>query len=175
MTYFELYQEPFSLQINTSQIKQKYYALSKENHPDKFSLSDEQAQENALKMSAQINEGLRVLSNFDLRLRYVLQITQHISENEEYHLSPNFLMEMMDCNEEIEDAKASGDANAIEKMQQKLNEMFTALNNYINWDNPNNSFDLVSEIEFGLLKQYYYESKYLRRLQNLLSDKSVEM
>jgi molecular chaperone HscB len=175
MTYFELYQEPFNLHINTSSIKRKYYALSREHHPDKFSLSDANAQEKAMKMSTEINEGLRVLSDFDLRLHYVLQITQHIIENEEYKLSPNFLMDMMDVNEEIEDAKANGDANALDKVQQKLNGLFADLKNYVNWNNANINFEDVTEIEFGLIKQYYYESKYLKRLQNLLQDKEVEM
>jgi molecular chaperone HscB len=174
MTYFELYQEPFSLLINASNIKRKYYELSREHHPDKFSLYDAIAQETALKMSTQINEGLKILSNFDLRLHYVLQITQYITDNDDYKLSSNFLTDMMDFNEEIEEAKFSGNEVEIEHVHQKLNKLFTDLHNRITWDNFNN-LEQVSDSEFGLLKQYYYESKYLRRLQSLLQNKEVEM
>jgi molecular chaperone HscB len=175
MTYFELYQEPFSLQINISQIKRKYYALSKENHPDKFSLSDAEAQEKALQMSEQINEGLRVLSNFELRLKYILQINHVISDNEDFKLSNHFLMDMMDLNEEIMEAKLSNDSNEMLAINKKIESITALQKNEIEWVHSKTDFAINTELENSQLKQYYYQSKYIRRLQDLLRDTEVEM
>lgn len=56
MYYFELFDTPISLVVDKSALLKKYYTLSKEYHPDNFSLGNELAQEQALNMSAKINE-----------------------------------------------------------------------------------------------------------------------
>jgi molecular chaperone HscB len=175
MTYFELYQEAFSLQINTAQLKRKYYELSRQYHPDHVSLADADAQEAAMKMSTQINEAWKTLSDVDLRLKYILTLKNIIAEAEEFKLSNNFLMQMMDVNESIADAKLQGNATMLNSIHVQIEELKVQLKQSIQWALAVADLHHLSESEANSLKQYYYQSKYLRRLQQQLQDKAPEM
>ncbi|KXK41593.1 MAG: co-chaperone Hsc20 [Bacteroidetes bacterium OLB11] len=56
MDYFTLYNIPISLKVNKEQVQTKFYELSKKYHPDlSFRLEGLQHEE-ALNLSAEINE-----------------------------------------------------------------------------------------------------------------------
>jgi molecular chaperone HscB len=113
MTYFELYNEPINLMIDASALKKTYYKLSMQYHPDKVLGNDAIAQDEALQLSASVNEGYKTLSDFQLRMAYILQSQQIITENETYQLPNDFLMEMMDLNEKIMDAKMENNIEVL--------------------------------------------------------------
>ena len=56
MDYFELFELPVSLIVDTKDVTKRYYALSKQYHPDNFSLDNADKQAEALEMSAEINQ-----------------------------------------------------------------------------------------------------------------------
>ena len=168
MYYFELFDEPVSLQVNKAALLKKYYQLSKQFHPDNYSLQDAAAQEDALEMSTQINRAKNMLDDSYRRLAYILKEKQIIEEDEKYPLSPQFLGEMMDINEQLMELEFDKSEPAIQKIQDEVatisNTLFQDVKAYYEMKN------LESEnVDYSKLKDYYYKLKYLNRILEKLN------
>ena len=157
MNYFELFELPVSIQINKATLAQKYFELQKKYHPDFFAKGTEHEQAEALEISSQLNKALKTLKNQDQTIKYVLQLKQLLEEEEKYQLPPEFLMDMMELNEEL----SENSAKEIEKLESTLyNEVQPIIESY-NDENATNA-------ELLKLKEYYYKKKYLQRILDRL-------
>ncbi len=172
MTFFELYNTPIHLIIDKSALKKRLYELSKLYHPDKFVLATPAEQQHALKMIEQSNEGFKVLSHLSSRLFYALQILQVIEENEKPILPQDFLMEMMELNEAIMEAKLDNNTAEVEK---EIAIQSNNLDTTITWAFECLDLSVASNAKLQELKNYYYKYKYILRLKDLLEDKNVEI
>jgi molecular chaperone HscB len=145
----------------------KYYALSKEFHPDNFSLQENNAQEKALDMSAKINEAKKILDNPYKRLEYILKEKGIIVTDEKYTLSPLFLGEMMDINEQLMELEFEPNPSALASvnsmMKEKENELFQGVKSFFDMEKLQASDD-----DFALLKDFYYKRKYIQRIAEKL-------
>src|SRR4051812_617708 len=101
MNYFELFGLPVSLRADRNAVKKRYLELSRQSHPDYFVNNSAAEQENALEASALLNKALKTLYNPDQTIRYVLKEKGLVEEEEKYSLDPEFLMEMLEVNEEL--------------------------------------------------------------------------
>lgn len=157
MNYFELFELPISLQIDKTKLAQKYFELQKKYHPDFFTNSTEHEQEQALEISAGLNKALKILKDQDQTIKYVLQLKCLLEEEEKYQLPPEFLMEMMELNEEL----TPDSAKQIEELETVLyNEVAPIIENYN--DATATTADLLK------LKEYYFKKKYLQRILDRL-------
>jgi len=157
MNYFELFELPVAIQIEKTKLAQKFFELQKKYHPDFFANGTEHEQAEALEISSQLNKALKVLKNQDQTIKYVLQLKQLLEEEEKYQLSPAFLMEMMELNEEL----SADSANQIEELETQLySEVKPIIENYD--DATATNADLL------ILKEYYYKKKYLQRILDRL-------
>lgn len=167
MDYFELYGIEPSMQIDREQIQKKYYQLSRQFHPDHFGLAEDAAREQALQMSSFINEGRQVLQTPMLRLAYLLRQLGVIEENEKYTLAPDFLMDMMEFNEQFMFLKTEGNQTQYQVLLNQLNEteenLRTPIQPYLELSQWN--LDILNP---ALLKDYYYKMKYLERIKDNL-------
>ncbi|MFN0083302.1 MAG: Fe-S protein assembly co-chaperone HscB [Ferruginibacter sp.] len=162
MNYFELFELPIAPVVDRSGISKKYFELQKKFHPDFFTNETEADKENALEQSAAINKGFNIFSNKEKTIEYFLQLNGVITADEKYHLPPDFLMEMMDLNEAIDEKDAA--------IQTKIDEFENGLDADI--------ADLISversavldENDLKKLKAYYYKKKYLKRILDRLDD-----
>ncbi len=157
MNYFELFGLPVSLQTDQAMLAKKYFELQKKYHPDFFANSSEYEQAEALEISSQLNKALKVLKDQDQTIKYVLQLKNKLEEEEKYQLPPDFLMEMMELNEELNEDSAS-QVQAIEK--QLYSEVQPIIENYRD--------DSITNAELEQLKEYYYKKKYLHRILDRL-------
>jgi molecular chaperone HscB len=159
MNYFELFDLPITFIIDKNELSKKYIALQKKYHPDFYTKENEMEQEEALNYSSQINKGLKVLRNPDETIRYVLQLKGVLEEDEKYALSPDFLMKMMELNEDFGD----GTEAKIELIQS---ELYSEIAPIIE------QFDSTSTSEADLLKvkDYYFKKKYLQRILDRIDD-----
>ena len=105
MNYFEWFDLPVSFATDTTALKKKYFELSKKYHPDFFSNATVVEKERVLELSTFNTNAFNVLSNFDKRLKYVLQLKNIITDEEKFNLPPDFLVEMMELNEQISEGK----------------------------------------------------------------------
>jgi molecular chaperone HscB len=169
MDYFELFRLPVSLKVNKAYNLKKYYQLSKEYHPDHFSLENSSAQENALMMSSEINKAKKILDHADHRLEYFLTTNNLIKTDEKYALSPVFLAEMMDINEELMELAFDQDASKLSGIKsailQKETLLFEEVSQFFEMDEL-----IISDRDSIKLKDYYFKKKYLNRILERLNE-----
>ncbi|GEO09117.1 iron-sulfur cluster co-chaperone HscB C-terminal domain-containing protein [Segetibacter aerophilus] len=164
MNHFELFEIPVTLTPNTSEVKKKFYSLSRKYHPDFYTQENENEQADALEVSSQVNKAFKVFQNRDETIKYVLQLKGLLEEEEKYNLPPDFLMEMMDLNEQMMEAKMEGSLEATEKLKTAVAaveaEIYAPVKEIIEEyeEGKTTTEELVS------VKDYYYKKKYLRRI-----------
>jgi molecular chaperone HscB len=159
MTYFELFDIPINLQVNKNLLTQKYFELQKKFHPDFFTQATEYEQAEALEASSKINKALKTLKNEDETIKYVLQLKGVLQEEEKYQLPPDFLMEVMELNEEISKDSLT-QINSFEK------EIYSTVEHIIkNYDDTTITTEALLKV-----KEYYFKKKYLQRILERLED-----
>jgi molecular chaperone HscB len=138
--YFEMFDMPRKLWIETSAFEKKFLELSWKLHPDKFVNASAERQELALKLSSDLNDAYRVLRDPVARIEYLLRIEGMRKEGEQKQQAPpELLEEVFELNEsldELRDAKASGGdlislkarlETAEKNFQEKLSKVDTQL------------------------------------------------
>ena len=157
---------PVSFEIDKDKLRKKYYALNRENHPDNFTLVDQDEQMSALDKSSFINEGFKTLKDDMMRIRYTLELNGIKFEEGNESVPQTFLMEMMDINEYIFDFKMNPSEEAKKMIVSQINllekRIFENVMQFINnfdYNNPN-------EKQLELIKDYYLKRKYLNRIEN---------
>ena len=74
MDYFEFFQLPRKLVIDTSTLEKSFYALSRKLHPDRFAGRSAAEQESALVESSLLNDAYRTLKEAIGRTEYLLKL-----------------------------------------------------------------------------------------------------
>lgn len=159
MNYFELFEMPISLSFDKAQLSKKYFELQKKYHPDFFSQSDEEEQSAALEKSSAINKAFKIFQHTDETIKYVLQLKGLLQEDEKYQLPPDFLMEMMEMNEEL-------DENSQDIITQRENDIYNPVKAIIETYND----ELITTAELLKVKEYYFKKKYLQRILDRIND-----
>lgn len=153
MNYFELFGLPVSFIPDKNELSRKYVELQKKYHPDFYTLEPEQEQAEALEKSSQVNKAWKLLRHPDETMKYVLQLKGVLEEAEKYQLSPDFLMEMMELNEEL-------DENSPARVAQLEKDLYAAVRPIIeNYDEATTPREDLLKI-----KDYYFRKKYLQRI-----------
>ena len=162
MNYYELFELPLKAVADKTYVSKKYIALQKKFHPDFFTNENEADRDNALEQSAAINKAYNIFSNKEKTIEYFLMQRGIITADEKYNLPADFLMEMMELNEAIDekDAQTEDKINAFEK------QLYTEIERLLD---SNNATELNGE-ELLKLKAYYYKKKYLKRILDRLDD-----
>ena len=159
MNYFELFGIPVSLTIDKSKLAMKYFELQKKYHPDFFTQNNEAEQDEALEKSSAINKALKVFQNKDSTIKYVLQLKGLLEEEEKYQLRPDFLMEVMELNEQL----SAESTTAIEVFEK---EIYSEVSSIIDGYNDTST----TTAELLKVKEYYFKKKYLLRILERLDD-----
>lgn len=161
MNYFELYDLSIALQPAREQVQQRFYELSRRYHPDFHSQATEEEQADMLEKASQVNMAYKVLMHPDETIKYVLQLKGLLEEEEKYQLSPDFLMEMMDLNEQALDVAEESDADRLRQtIQQTQTEIYEPVKAIV----EHYQEGVTTEKELLQVKEYYYRKKYLDRI-----------
>ncbi len=168
MTYFELFEIPVQLKVNTASLSKKFFALSKKFHPDYFANENEEAQAEALEKSALLNKAWKTFQNPDSTIKYVLQESGLLEEEEKYELPPAFLMEVLDINEQLMDA---GDEPVKDSLQLTIKDLQTNIYEPVKEIVESYQEGITTKEELLQVKEYYYKKKYLDRISRQLSEK----
>jgi len=168
--YFDLLGLPVSFTPDRSVLRKNYMEQSRKHHPDYFVNSDSGQQESALQISALLNRAYKTLSNSEATMAYLLQLKGLLAEGEKYVLPPDFLMEMMELNEEV--AEASLENNEGAAVKQKIDEVEKRIYEPVKKVIENYREGVTSEEELLQVKDYYYKKKYLERLSGQLGGMS---
>lgn len=157
MNYFELYGLPVSLMPDQQLVKQRFYELSRKYHPDFFSNASEAEQAEALETSSAVNKAWKIFTNPDETIKYVLQQKGLLEEGEKYDLPADFLMEMMELNEEA----AEGDQTRIrQQVANIMRDMYEPVKPIVEHYREG----VTTREELLQVKAYYFKKKYLNRI-----------
>jgi molecular chaperone HscB len=159
MNYFELFDLPVSLNIDKALLSKQYFALQKKYHPDFFTNATEAEQEEALETSSQVNKAFKTFKDQDATIKYVLQLKGVLEEEEKYQLPPDFLMEVMELNEELSDHSAQ-QIRAFEA------DIYAAVKGSIEQYDDST----VTPQQLQAIKEYYFKKKYLQRILDRMAD-----
>lgn len=159
MEFFHLFGIAPTLTPEPAAVKKRYLELSRQHHPDRAAGLSSEAQIEALQTTAQVNEGYRTLTNTDRTLAYVLKSHGVLEEEEKYALPPDFLMEMMELNEAVDEG--ADPAKAVELQLAAWQQGFAPL--AARFDAGDSSDELMTA-----LKDAYFRKKYLLRIAGRL-------
>jgi Fe-S protein assembly co-chaperone HscB len=99
-----------------------YLKLSRALHPDFKAGADDDAMFRAVSHSALLNEAWAVLNDEQQRAEYLLELHHPGALEQHKSLSQEFLMEVMEISEELEDAKDEGCADTIRTIASSTRE-----------------------------------------------------
>ena len=168
MNFFQFFNIPVSFYPDLVDLKQRFLKNSKLFHPDFHTLASEEKQLEALEQSTQNNEAYQVLSDFDKRLKYILDLKGLLADSKN-DIPQDFLVEMMAINEAIMELefdfdeamyeKALHDASALEA--SLLEAVKPVMENYVDGTTPIGALEPV--------RDFFLKRKYLWRIKENLN------
>ncbi|UKJ06203.1 Fe-S protein assembly co-chaperone HscB [Solitalea lacus] len=170
MNYFQFYDIPVSFYPDEALLKKKFYALSKEYHPDFHVNESDEKQQEVLELSTLNNNAFKVLSNPVKRVEYILQLNDLIIDGEKHQLPQAFLMEMMEINELLMELEFDEDETKMAEIETQVKSIDEVLD--IELKHHVKDFEELSENDkkniLLKIKDNYYKSKYLLRIKEKL-------
>jgi molecular chaperone HscB len=153
MNYYELFDIPISITIDRALLSKRYIELQKSFHPDYFTLADEAEQDEALEKTAMLNKAFKIFKERDTTIKYLLQVKGMLTDDEKYPLPADFLMEVMDLNENLSGGSGA-DILALE------DDIYAPVKGII----ANYNDEIINNADLLKLKEYYFKKKYLQRI-----------
>jgi len=168
VNYFEFYDLPVSLELDQASLKKKFYALSRDFHPDFHTQASTEQQEKMLRQSTVNNRAFKVLSDFDERLKYILGLFGKLKEEGENKVPGDFLMEMMELNEGLMELEMDPSAEKSKIVGEEILRREQEAKSEIEGVLQKNLAEALNMEDWDLLVDYYLKSRYLWRLRDSL-------
>lgn len=160
---FELFGLPESFHVDQKELRTAYLKAIKAHHPDRY-LHDHQAHERALEVSSNIHAAYQLLSHPLEVTGYLLKKKGMLDEKES--LPQDFLFEMMDLNEQLDDLEDQKDPIQAENLHNELERWENDLYKIFQQNSDNQNVDDVNRL--GHIKDSYLKLKYILRLKDRL-------
>lgn len=167
MNFYGFYNLQPAFNIDLKELRKRYYEKSKALHPDGNTHHDVE-QEDLVYLTALNNQAFQTLSDPALRLKYLLD-NEFLNQNPEHSRDePEFIIEMIELHEQIEEAILNDDQDRLDEAKMKLEK-------WKEWasEKASDSLKLFNEgkrnqeIQSAMLS-YYNQLKYFSRLQQIL-------
>jgi molecular chaperone HscB len=117
--YFDFFGLPHKLNLDSKDLESRFYALSKQWHPDRFARGSAEQRLISEDATATLNDGYRTLREPVARAEYVLK--EHgfdTAEQKSSTVPPELLEEVFELNMALEEAETSGPQ--LEEARQKF-------------------------------------------------------
>ena len=126
---FVLFDLPQQFTLDAAQIDERWKALQRQAHPDKFAAQGAAAQRLALQWSVRINEARQRLRDPLKRATYLCELHgQAIDAESNTAMPADFLMQQMQWREELDDAQTPAQLQALaDSVQQAQTDAFKEL------------------------------------------------
>lgn len=168
MNHFEFFDIPVSFYPDLVDLKQRFLKNSKLFHPDFHTLASDEQQMDVLEKSTQNNEAYLVLSDFDKRLKYVLEL-KGLLEDSKNEIPQDFLMDVMDINEAIMELEFDFDEKVFSQVSAEVGELEKSLLDAVN-PIMKSYEDGISAIESLLpVRDFFLKRRYLWRIKENLN------
>jgi molecular chaperone HscB len=124
LSHFELLGFEPGFELEPAVLRQRYLEISRDVHPDHHGSGSDSAV--SLRLSAQLNEAYRVLSDPLLRAEYLLELVGGKSAAQDKNVPQDVLTTALTLREQIADAKVAEDAAALATCQSRVREVYEA-------------------------------------------------
>jgi molecular chaperone HscB len=155
-TYFEFLDLPKNLDLDTKDLEKRFYALSRQLHPDLHSRKSPAERQQAEESTAVLNDAYRTLRDPITRAEYLLKLEGFdIGEQGTKDVPPELLEEVFELNMALEEADAEQLESARRKFERMRGEVDEELQQaFGSWDATNNREALTAVR--GLLNRRKY-------------------
>ncbi len=113
--YFAFLELPRNLAIDPKDLEKKFYAMSRQLHPDMHSRKSQAEREQAEESTAVLNDAYRTLRDPIARSEYLLKLEGFDIEQASKDVPPELLEEVFELNMALEELRG-GDADAIPQL-----------------------------------------------------------
>jgi len=178
--YFEVFGLERKLEVDVSALQRRFYALSRQHHPDFHQMASEDEQAGALERSALVNRAYRTLRDPLARLAYLISLENGTGPDDPARAKApmDLLAEMLEIQEALEEAKISGlnpettarltQERAHLRARQAANEA-AMVDRFAEWDRAKET-DADTAPLLAWFKQALAGRAYLRTVIDDLSD-----
>lgn len=167
--FFKLLQVEPRFEVNSAELSRKFRVLQSQVHPDKFAgKSDDREKENSIDWSTLLNKAYKTLSVPLPRGEYMLR--NHIPDKDEEGKtvrSQTFLAEMMEKNEEVDEADTKSELEKLlEVTEVDINKMLEELRTAFDNKDFRNAKDILEKMKF----LYSLKNGIKLKLESMLSE-----
>jgi len=166
MNYFELFDIPVQLKVDKASLPRKFFELSRKYHPDFFVNGSDEEKMVALERSAMLNKAFKTFQDPDATIKYVLQLKGLLDEEEKYELQSDFLMEVLEINEEL--MELGENKTLVPNLEIRISQLQEEIYEPVKEIVEHYQEGAVSEKELLQVKEYYFKKKYLDRIRQQL-------
>lgn len=125
--HFELFQLPQQFSLDMGQLDTAYREVQNKVHPDKFVQASEAEKRVAMQWATRANEAYQTLKKPLKRARYLCELKGVDLQTESNTAMPGaFLMQQMEWREAFDEARQSGNAADILRLERELNSALRA-------------------------------------------------
>lgn len=122
-SHFELLGLPVAFDIDTVELDAAYRALQGRVHPDKFATASDAERRAAMQWAVRANEAYTALKDPLKRAVHLLELRGvDLGVENNTAMEPAFLMAQMEWREEVEDASAAKNIDALDRLLAKLRD-----------------------------------------------------
>ena len=121
--HFELFNLPRQFAVDAGALDSAYRDVQSRVHPDKFVNATDAEKRVAMQWASRANEAYQTLKNPQKRARYMCELNGVDLQTESNTSMPMaFLMQQMEWRDELSDARASKDGDALEALDRQLRD-----------------------------------------------------
>ncbi len=119
--HFALFQLPQRFAVDLTALEKAYHGVQNQAHPDKFAHATGAEKRVAMQWATRANEAYQTLKNPLKRATYLCELNGVDLETESNTAMPTaFLMQQMEWREELDDARAGKNIDALEQLDGAL-------------------------------------------------------
>jgi molecular chaperone HscB len=171
VNYFEVFDLPKILGIDLRELEKKFHELSRKYHPDYFTTASAEDRQQALQMTAKLNDAYRTLRHPVRRVEYLLDIEGFKPDGSK--VPKSFLMEMFEINEQFDEVRSgSAPPEQIASLRRDIEDRAARFEAQIEsasaeWDRliSANAPEAERKIQLSKLTEILSESSYIRNLE----------
>lgn len=160
--YFAFYRIPRQFFPDQRALRQAYLRISREAHPDFFTQSFSHQRLKAEELSSLNNQAFATLSDWDARLAHLLMLEGVMPAEGEAQMSSDFLMDMMEINEQIMELHMDTDVDRVAVLREEILNREAGMLDEVK--HVCNQYDKGEETDLSAVSDYYLKRKYLRRI-----------
>jgi molecular chaperone HscB len=176
MNYFEVFGLPRILNIDLHGLEKSFHELSRKYHPDYFSTGTPDEKQQALRMTALLNDAYRTLRQPVRRAEYLVNLEGFKPDGSK--VPKSFLMEVFEINEQLDEVK-SGAATPEQiqalrtEIEQRANDFMDKINAAMKaWDNlvTSGASEPEKKKQLNEMTEILSEFSYIRNLERDLEE-----